>query len=975
MVSGEPLLAKPARIVAGHEPERTNELLQTLGKCCLHKLSSDDAVKRVLAGEKADVKGRASLTSRPQELDNKNAREEGSRVHKDKEVELHCGQAGRPTLTQARVWALLSAAGGAAGRAPASSVIGTSLLHSADPYSEDAACAVTLACDESFEGKVNPRATGDSTSDAEADVGPPGQDKSEVSEHSEIPNEMSVSVRTGSSKTASNVIIESQNSDNEEDEQFVVEAAPQLSEMSEMDLEKSLVFESAWKKEKEIVSKEIEKLRVSIQTLCKSALPLGKIMDYIQEDVDAMQNELQLWHGENKQHAEALRKEQSVTDSAVEPLKAELAELEQLIKEQQDRICAVKASILKNEEKIQKMVYSITLTSRRCQHHPLGRAVSPDMLRPVALVPCHARGTVASLAASPAVLVRMITGPNLKEWLREQFCDHPLEHCEDTRLHDAAYVGDLQTLRSLLQEESYRSRINEKSVWCCGWLPCTPLRIAATAGHGNCVDFLIRKGAEVDLVDVKGQTALYVAVVNGHLESAQILLEAGADPNGSRHHRSTPVYHASRVGRADILKALIRYGADVDVNHHLTPDIRPPFSRRLTSLVVCPLYISAAYHNLQCFQLLLQAGANPDFNCNGPVNTQGFYRGSPGCVMDAVLRHGCEAAFVSLLVEFGANLNLVKWESLGPESRGRRKVDPEALQVFKEARTRALVPSRTHPHEAMALTVSDILGELPSLTFHRRYFGDALPEKRDGNVPAVVLCTHVCVRTYGVSSGCGVGVEQLVKGTVIEVNVSDWACDTGGMAIGENVPKFPTILKMMAAEMLSYCPAFLEVTAGVQHADRWPSERPGPALQHLSVASSHGPHHAKDQRLPVQATVRCGALSPVISPVAHHSCVPVQTMSSGRRGGVFLSITKLQLPAERSPGSSVSKQSQRKQTAVCQDPRALGCPRDLTTLWMKGLSVSSWGRAPWDGVKGVAAFGDYWALTDVGMKPKMHTLP
>uniref|UniRef100_A0A2K6T1L3 Ankyrin repeat and SOCS box protein 1 n=1 Tax=Saimiri boliviensis boliviensis TaxID=39432 RepID=A0A2K6T1L3_SAIBB len=279
------------------------------------------------------------------------------------------------------------------------------------------------------------------------------------------------------------------------------------------------------------------------------------------------------------------------------------------------------------------------------------------------------------------------TGRNLKEWLREQFCDHPLEHCEDTRLHDAAYVGDLQTLRNLLQEESYRSRINEKSVWCCGWLPCTPLRIAATAGHGNCVDFLIRKGAEVDLVDVKGQTALYVAVVNGHLESAQILLEAGADPNGSRHHRSTPVYHASRVGRADILKALIRYGADVDVNHHLTPDVQPRFSRRLTSLVVCPLYISAAYHNLQCFRLLLLAGANPDFNCNGPVNTQGFYRGSPGCVMDAVLRHGCEAAFVSLLVEFGANLNLVKWESLGPESRGRRKVDPEALQIFKEARS------------------------------------------------------------------------------------------------------------------------------------------------------------------------------------------------------------------------------------------------------------------------------------------------
>ncbi|EMP34824.1 Ankyrin repeat and SOCS box protein 1, partial [Chelonia mydas] len=314
---------------------------------------------------------------------------------------------------------------------------------------------------------------------------------------------------------------------------------------------------------------------------------------------------------------------------------------------------------------------------------------------------------------------------NLKEWLREQFCDHPLEHCEDMRLHNAAYVGDLETLRSLLQEESFQSRINEKSVWCCGWLPCTPLRIAATAGHGNCVDFLLQKGAEIDLVDVKGQTALYVAVVNGHLECAQILLEAGADPNGSHHHRSTPVYHTSRVGRADILRELIRqvqsvplpsqlrvcegncgkslkdyqqsrdvacilsakYGADVDVNHHLPSRLPSPSSRPLTSLVVCPLYISAAYHNLQCFKLLLQAGANPDFNCCGPVNIQGFSRGSPVCVMDAVLRHGCEPAFVNLLIDFGANLNLVKAEALAADSTGRVKVNPEALQVFKEART------------------------------------------------------------------------------------------------------------------------------------------------------------------------------------------------------------------------------------------------------------------------------------------------
>lgn len=55
----------------------------------------------------------------------------------------------------------------------------------------------------------------------------------------------------------------------------------------------------------------------------------------------------------------------SITDCTVEPLKAELAELEQLIRDQQDKICAVKADILKNEERIQKMVHSISASSRR----------------------------------------------------------------------------------------------------------------------------------------------------------------------------------------------------------------------------------------------------------------------------------------------------------------------------------------------------------------------------------------------------------------------------------------------------------------------------------------------------------------------------------------------------------------------------------------------------------------------------------
>ncbi|XP_051854711.1 TRAF3-interacting protein 1 isoform X7 [Antechinus flavipes] len=560
MVSGEPLSVKPARIVAGHEPERTNELLQAIGKCCLNKLSSDEAVKRVLAGEKGDAKGKPPLTSKSQEQDNKEVKEEEPRIHKEKEEKRNSEikdrsasrerkqrEEGKDEESKQREkdrdkerekskendrerhkdpdrdkvkdgerdrnknrgkQEREREKSRDKDRGPKDRELERdkekdkkndsgkekerlkerdrerekekgkdkdrdkrrervkdgehTKEHEKDKIKEQektekkAAGTVENLSKKYSESTVkDPRMEMDSEVDLanrvsrsltskgsrwrsknsaeEGEVGMVTQEKPAISDNTEMPSELASGVpprriprpgsarpapprikrqesaevlvpeRTGNGKMVSNVIIDSQNSDDEEDSQFVVEAAPQLSEMPEMDTapaveleddekhgglvkkiletkkdyeklqqspksaekDRPLLLEAAWKKEKDIVSKEIEKLRTSIQTLCRSALPLGKIMDYIQEDMDAMQNELQLWHSENKQHAEALQKEQSITDCAVEPLKAELVELEQLIKDQQDKICAVKANILKNEEKIQKMVYSINISSRR----------------------------------------------------------------------------------------------------------------------------------------------------------------------------------------------------------------------------------------------------------------------------------------------------------------------------------------------------------------------------------------------------------------------------------------------------------------------------------------------------------------------------------------------------------------------------------------------------------------------------------
>ncbi|XP_064801088.1 TRAF3-interacting protein 1-like isoform X2 [Oncorhynchus masou masou] len=571
LVNGEPLSVKPARIVAGHEPERTNELLQAIAKCCLNKLSSEEAVKRVLAGDKLDPKGKAS-SSRSQDKENREGRErqrdqvekairehsaggweqkdpdlpkeqEGRRGDKEKErhrererskksrdrdrtkdrgkdksrdrewdkdnerekdrerdkeserdrdrdrekskdKESHRGRdrerdkeknldrdkrrekerelrhkqgeektkvpekgdkkarvsedtkhrphqeepsktakpepandpafghhcAGEGSLTNEKERkTLLDTCSGQISDSPAriprpSSAKGQRRWPKAGAQqefdSEDG--------DTPLAQRPVPLENGDATDAVPAHMAhrriprpssarpAPPRVKRQESYTDVTPAE-----RLTSAKPPAAVITEGKKLSEDEDEQFVVlEAAPLRPDMPEMeptvdlqgdenhgglvkkiletkkdfetspsspksqDQTQSLVSEVSRKKERDLVSREIERLRSSIQTVCRSALPLGKIMDYIQEDMDAMQKELHTWRRENKEHGQALLHEQRVTDSAVEPLKAELAELEQLIKEQQDTICAVKSNILKNEDKIQKMVTSINFSSR-----------------------------------------------------------------------------------------------------------------------------------------------------------------------------------------------------------------------------------------------------------------------------------------------------------------------------------------------------------------------------------------------------------------------------------------------------------------------------------------------------------------------------------------------------------------------------------------------------------------------------------
>jgi ankyrin repeat protein len=110
----------------------------------------------------------------------------------------------------------------------------------------------------------------------------------------------------------------------------------------------------------------------------------------------------------------------------------------------------------------------------------------------------------------------------------------------------------------------------------------TPLMYAARDGAVESVRALADSGADLDLTDPVGTTALTLAILNGHFDTAVALLEKGADPNVADKNGMTPLYAAVDMhtiqtvfGRpmplledetdpVEMVQALLAHGADPD---------------------------------------------------------------------------------------------------------------------------------------------------------------------------------------------------------------------------------------------------------------------------------------------------------------------------------------------------------------------------------------------------------------------------
>jgi len=132
-------------------------------------------------------------------------------------------------------------------------------------------------------------------------------------------------------------------------------------------------------------------------------------------------------------------------------------------------------------------------------------------------------------------------------------------------LRRAAANDRVDAISTLLEQGVDINNGNKKSNF-------TPLMAAVYSGRVNATRLLIRKGAELDLVDRENNTALLFAIRNNCYLCSIDLLKAGADPNILNNEGKGPLFHAadSRLNKDDkqkLVRMLIdEFGANTDTS-------------------------------------------------------------------------------------------------------------------------------------------------------------------------------------------------------------------------------------------------------------------------------------------------------------------------------------------------------------------------------------------------------------------------
>ena len=253
---------------------------------------------------------------------------------------------------------------------------------------------------------------------------------------------------------------------------------------------------------------------------------------------------------------------------------------------------------------------------------------------------------------------------------------------EVTGLHLASFFG-LQEAACILLQHGRNVAARDS----CGW---TPLKYAATNGHGAVVWLLLENGAAIDEASDIGRTPLSYAAEKGHEAVVRLLLEKGAAIDEASDIGRTPLSYAAENGHEAVVRLLLEKGVAIDVADKFN---------------ISPLSYAAANGHEAVVRLLLEKGAAIDEASdigrtplsyaaeNGhkavvrlllekgvAIDAAGKYDGTP---LSSAAKKGHEA-IVRLLLEKGAAIEAANNPGRAPLSYAAEEGHEAVVQLLLE---------------------------------------------------------------------------------------------------------------------------------------------------------------------------------------------------------------------------------------------------------------------------------------------------
>jgi cytohesin len=250
----------------------------------------------------------------------------------------------------------------------------------------------------------------------------------------------------------------------------------------------------------------------------------------------------------------------------------------------------------------------------------------------------------------------------------------------DFSIHLAAYLANVEKLRSLIENNSDVNRKNKDGQ--------TSLHLAARSGHKEVVGLLIAKGAIVNEEDEKNSlTPLHYAARFGHIEVAKLLIAEGSRINARDDHGFIPLHWAALCNRKQLVELLLAKGAQVNAKDKLDRTALYyccMFREADTDIIELllangadvnagswpSLYVAVHNDNIALAEHLIDHGTN--------VNTKFGSDSQSGTVLQ-LAPYVSSIKMVELLIAKGADVNAGPWTALHGAVEERRRDIVELL--------------------------------------------------------------------------------------------------------------------------------------------------------------------------------------------------------------------------------------------------------------------------------------------------------